>query len=70
MAIFDPGTLLQLALFKEMGPRTSRRTSLVGRLRLRRSSLAYAAASAPLRMSGSLTTSSSGTPARLQSTSE
>lgn len=37
--IFDPGTLLQLALFRETGPRTSRRTSVVGLLRLRLSSL-------------------------------
>jgi hypothetical protein len=40
MAIFDPGTLLQLALFKESGPRTSRRTALVGLLRLRLGALA------------------------------
>lgn len=40
MAIFDPGTLLQLALFKETGPRTSRRTNLVGLLRIRLSALA------------------------------
>ncbi|BDA41056.1 probable FT-interacting protein 3 [Coccomyxa sp. Obi] len=38
--IFDPGTVLQLALFKETGPRTSRRTQMVGLLRLRLSSLA------------------------------
>lgn len=38
--IFDPGTVLQLALFKETGPRTSRRTQMVGMLRLRLSSLA------------------------------
>lgn len=37
--IFDPGTLLQLALFRETGLSTSRRTSLVGLLRLRLSSL-------------------------------
>jgi hypothetical protein len=39
LPIFDPGTVLQLALFKETGPRTSRRTSMVGLLRLRLSSL-------------------------------
>lgn len=38
--IFDPGEVLQLALFRETGPRTSRRTQLVGLLRLRLSSLA------------------------------
>ncbi|EIE27011.1 hypothetical protein COCSUDRAFT_83570 [Coccomyxa subellipsoidea C-169] len=37
--IFDPGTVLQLALFKETGPRTSRRTTMVGQLRIRLSSL-------------------------------
>ncbi|KAK9916339.1 hypothetical protein WJX75_001462 [Coccomyxa subellipsoidea] len=37
--ILDPGVVLQLALFKETGPRTSRRTQMVGLLRLRLSSL-------------------------------
>lgn len=38
--VFDAGSVLQLALFRETGPRTSRRTSMVGMLRLRLSSLA------------------------------
>ena len=39
MPILEPSTLLQLALFKETGPRGSRKSVLVGLLRLRLNSL-------------------------------
>ena len=39
MPILEPSTLLQLALFKEAGPRGSRKSVLVGLLRLRLNSL-------------------------------
>ena len=39
MPVLEPSTLLQLALFKETGPRGSRKAVLVGLLRLRLNSL-------------------------------
>ena len=39
MPVLEPSTLLQIALFKEAGPRGSRKSVLVGLLRLRLNSL-------------------------------
>ena len=39
MPVLEPSTLLQLALFKETGPRGSKKSVLVGLLRLRLNSL-------------------------------
>lgn len=39
MPVLEPSTLLQLALFKETGPRGSRKSVMVGLLRLRLNSL-------------------------------
>ena len=39
MPVLEPSTILQLALFKETGPRGSRKAVLVGLLRLRLNSL-------------------------------